>query len=92
MRRRPTVRILLNKWQRQKEKEQVCQERDYWRYQEVHERRKIQEENKYHWNCPFFRHCWNEGLKLRTLNNGPECSDQYWEYRHTKVNRRPVHE
>ena len=29
MRRRPTVRILLNKWQRQKEKEQMRQERDY---------------------------------------------------------------
>jgi len=27
--RRPTVRILLNKWQRQKEKEQMRQERDY---------------------------------------------------------------
>jgi hypothetical protein len=32
MRRRP-IRILLNKWQRQKEKEQMHQERDYWRYQ-----------------------------------------------------------
>jgi hypothetical protein len=48
MRRRPTVRILLNKWQRQKENEQMRQERDYWRYQEEYERRRIQEENKYH--------------------------------------------
>ena len=57
MRRCPTVKILLNKWQRQKEKEQMRQERDYWRYQQEYERRRIQEENEYHWNCPFFQHC-----------------------------------
>ena len=90
-RRRRTIKILLNKWQRQKEKEQMCKEGDHWRYQEEIERR-IQEENEYHWNCPFFQHCWNEGLKLPTLNNCPECSDQYWEYREAKVNHRPVHE
>jgi len=48
MRRHPTVRISLNKWQRQKKKEQMCQEKDYWRYQEEYERRRIHEENKYH--------------------------------------------
>jgi hypothetical protein len=48
MRRRPTVRILLNKWQRQKEKVQMHQERDYWRYQEEYERRRIQKEDEYH--------------------------------------------
>jgi len=37
-RSRPTVRILLNKWQRQKEKEQMRQERDYLKYQEVHKK------------------------------------------------------
>jgi len=41
MHRRPTVRILLNKWQRQKEKEQMCQEREHWRYQEECERRRV---------------------------------------------------
>jgi len=68
------------------------QERDYWRYQEEYERRRIQEENEYHWNCPFFQHCWNEGLKLPTLNNCPKCSDQYWKYHEEKVNLRLVHE
>ena len=62
------------------------QERDYWRYQEEYERRRIQEENKHHWTCPFFQHCWNGGLKLPTLNDCPECSDQDWEYRQAKVN------
>jgi hypothetical protein len=37
-------------------------------------------------------HCWNEGLKLPTLNNCPECSDKYTEYRQDTVNRRSVHE
>jgi len=42
--------------------------------------------------CLFFRHCWNEGLKLPTSNNCPECSDQYLGYRQSRVNHRPVYE
>jgi hypothetical protein len=42
--------------------------------------------------CAFFRHCWNEGLKLPTLRNCPECSDRYSEYRQETVNRPSVHE
>ena len=41
-----------------------------------------QEEERYeskraesYWNYPFFRHCWNEGLKLPTRNNCSECSE-----------------
>ena len=70
-------RILLNKWQRQKEK-------DYQRWLEEQEYQRQQEKERYerkqaesHWNYPFFRHCWNEGLKLPTRNNCPECSKQY---------------
>ena len=44
-----------------------------------------------HWNCSFFRHCWNEGLKLTTRNNYPECSEQYWEFRQSQANRRSIH-
>ena len=44
-----------------------------------------------HWNCPFFRHCRNEGLKLPTRSNCPECSDQYWEFRQSQANRRSIH-
>ena len=43
MRRHPTIRILLNKWQRQKEKEQMRREKEHWRYQEECERRRVQE-------------------------------------------------
>jgi len=42
--RHPNIRILLNKRQRQKEKDQMHREKDYWRYQEMHDRRRIQEE------------------------------------------------
>ena len=42
-------------------------------------------------NCPFFRHCWNEGLKLPTRNNCLECSEQYWEFRQSQANRRSIH-
>jgi hypothetical protein len=50
------------------------------------------EHERAHWGCAFFRHCWNEGLKLPTLRNCPECSDRYSEYRQETVNRRSVHE
>ena len=74
---RVTSRILLNKWQRQKEK-------DYQRWLEEREYQCQQEKERYerkqaksHWNCPIFRHCWNEGLKLLARNNCPECCEQY---------------
>jgi predicted nucleic acid-binding Zn-ribbon protein len=52
----------------------------------------MREQERAHWGCAFFRHCWNEGLKLPTLRNCPECSDRYFEYRQETVNRRSVHE
>jgi hypothetical protein len=96
---RVTTRILLNKWQRQLEKER------YQRRKHEEERRRAEEEvcrrdlEQYtreqehaHWGCAFFRHCWNEGLKLPTLRNCLECSDRYFEYRQETANRRSVHE
>ena len=54
---RVTSRILLNKWQWQKEK-------DYQRWLEKQEYQRQQEKERYkrkqaksHWNCPFFGHC-----------------------------------
>jgi len=62
-------------------------------YRRRHEEERIEKEkNESHWSCHFFRHYWNEGLKLPTRNNCPECSDQYWEYRQSRTNRRFVHE
>ena len=64
---------------------------------EKHEYQRQQEKERYerkqielHWNYPFFRHCWNEGLKLPTKSNCPECSYQYWEFRQSQANRRSI--
>ena len=64
MRPHITSRILVNKWQRQKEK-------DYQRWLEEKEYQHQQEKERYerkqaesHWNWHFFRHCWNKGLRL----------------------------
>jgi hypothetical protein len=50
------------------------------------------EQERAHWGCAFFKHCWNEGLKLPTQNNCHECSDKYTEYRQDIANCRSVHE
>jgi hypothetical protein len=96
---RVTTRILLNKWQRQQEKERYQKqkyEEERRRFEEEACRREIEEhareQERAHWGCAFFRHCWNEGLKFPTLKNCPECSDKYSEYRQETVNRRSVHE
>jgi hypothetical protein len=86
-----TSRILLNKWQRQQEKERYQKqkyEEEKRRYEEVHRK----EQERMHWGCAFLRHYWNEGLKLPTLNICPECSDKCTEYRQDTVNRRSFHE
>jgi hypothetical protein len=74
-----TTCILLNKWQRQQEKEcyqKQKYEEEKQRFEEEAHRREweehAREQERAHWGCVFFRHCWNEGLKLPTLNNCPE--------------------
>jgi hypothetical protein len=81
-----TTCILLNKWQRQLEKEcyqRQMHEEERRRSGEEARRREMEqytrEQERAHWGCAFFRHCWNEGLKLPTLRNYPECSDRYFE-------------
>jgi hypothetical protein len=94
-----TTRILLNKWQHQQEKERYQKhkyEEERHGFEEEACRRELEEhaleQERAHWGCTFFRHCWNEGLKLLTLRNCPECSDSYSEYRQETVNRQSVHE
>jgi hypothetical protein len=96
---RVTTRILFNKWQHQQEKERYQKrkyEEEMRRFEEEAHRRELEEhareQERAHWGCAFFRHCWNEGLKLPTLNNCPKCCDKYTEYRQETVNRRSVHE
>jgi predicted nucleic acid-binding Zn-ribbon protein len=96
---RVTTRILLNKWQRQLEKEcyqKRRHEEERRRSEEEARRREMdqytREQERAHWGCTFFRHCWNEGLKLPTLRSCPKCSDKYFAYRQETVNHRSVHE
>jgi hypothetical protein len=93
---RVTSRIFLNKWQRQQEKD--CYQKHKYeeekrRYEEEMCRKEqeeyMREQERAHWGCAFFRHFWNEGLKLPTQNNFPECSDKYTEYRQNFANRHP---
>jgi hypothetical protein len=89
---RVTSRILRNKWQRQQEKERYQKhkyEEEKWRYEQEEY---LREQERAHWGCAFFRHCWNKGLKLPTRNNCPECSDRYTEYRQDTANHQSVHE
>jgi hypothetical protein len=92
LRPRVTSRILLNKWQRQKEKDykRWLEEQEY--QQRLEEEMYEREQTKTHWNCPFFRHCWNEGLRLPTKDNCPECYNQSRERRQSETNHRSVHE
>jgi hypothetical protein len=89
-----TSRILLNKWRHQQEKERYQKHK----YKEEKRRYKaemcrkeqeeyMREQERAHWGCAFFRHCWNEGLKLPTQNNCPKCSDKYTKYRQDIANR-----
>jgi hypothetical protein len=55
--------MLINKFQCRREK---AKGREEW------ERR-----NEGHWRCPFFRPCWEEGIKLPTVENCPECNGAY---------------
>ena len=61
-RRRVTSQMLLNKFQRDHERQQ---------HREEEARRE-----KEHWRCPFFVYCWEEGLTLPSANDCPECNGQ----------------
>jgi hypothetical protein len=38
------------------------------------ERSREQEDMDRHWDCPFFKHCWDSGMsRLPTIDNYPEC-------------------
>ena len=41
------------------------------------EKSEEQEDTDKHWNCPFFKYCWNSGMsRLPTIGNCPECGQQ----------------
>jgi hypothetical protein len=63
--RRPvTSQMLINKFQRRQEK---ARKREKWA-----------QCNEGYWRCPFFKYCWEEGTKLPTAENCPECNGAYY--------------
>ena len=63
----------------------VAEEKDYQRWLKDQEYQRQLERERYerkqaksHLNCPFFRYCWNEGLKLPTRHDCPKYNNQYW--------------
>ena len=60
--RHVTSQLLLNKFQRDRERRQ-------YREEEAHR-------EKEYWRCPFFVYCWEEGLTLPSAYDCPECNDQ----------------
>jgi hypothetical protein len=62
--RRPvTSQMLINKFQCRQEK---VKEKEEWA-----------QRNEGHWRCLFFNYCWEEGIKLPTAENCPECNGAY---------------
>jgi hypothetical protein len=55
--------MLIKKFQRRQEK--------------VKEREESARCNEGHWRCPFFKYCWEEGIKLPTAENYLECNESY---------------
>jgi hypothetical protein len=62
-RRLVTSQMMINKFQCRQEK---AKEREEWARC-----------NEGHWICPFFKHCWEEGIKLPTTENCLECNEAY---------------
>jgi len=60
-RRRVTSQMLLNKFQRIRERQQ---------------RKEEEQREQDHWRCPFFVYCWKEGLTLPSAYDCPECNGQ----------------
>ncbi|KAK1661018.1 hypothetical protein QYE76_049177 [Lolium multiflorum] len=87
---RPLSAHLLNKYEQQYDRRRRydvdddryrrsdADNRKYRRYEgyERHARGRSREQEDVdrHWNCPFFKHCWDSGMsRLPTIENCPEC-------------------
>ena len=81
----------MNKWHRQKKKDYQRWLKDQEYQHQLEKERYERKQAESHWNCPFFKHYWNEGLKLPTRHDYLECNNQYREYRQSQTNRRSIH-
>jgi hypothetical protein len=63
-----TSQMLLSKYQHRQDRERL--------HQDERSRR-----DEYHWRCPFFAFCWNEGLRLPSADNCSECNGPHEDFR-----------
>ena len=68
--KRVTSQMLLNKFQRDCERQQYRDEAAC--------------RNEGHWRCPFFMYCWEEGPTLLTVDNCTKCNKSYRDIRSYK--------
>jgi len=61
----------------QRRQENWQQHEDRYRRQQEEMRREEWNQHKDHWDCLFFVHCWEQGIKLPTVENCPECNGYY---------------
>ncbi|PUZ75648.1 hypothetical protein GQ55_1G206300 [Panicum hallii var. hallii] len=74
---RPVSSHLLRKYQYQYQQrlQRETEEEEY--EQRTGKRLRRREDTRDHWHCPFFKYCWNSGMKrLPTLEDCPECNSQ----------------
>jgi hypothetical protein len=74
---RPSIVITHRQQQEGRQQEGWRWHKDRYRQQQEERRRDEWHQHKYHWWCPFFIHCWEEGIKLPTVENCPECNGYY---------------
>ena len=53
------------------------QHEDQYRRQQEERRQEEWNQHKDHWDCPFFVHCWERGIKLSMIENCLECNGYY---------------
>jgi hypothetical protein len=86
---RPVSSHLLRKYQYQYQQrlQDETKEEEYERH--TGKRFKKREDTRDHWHCPFFKYCWDSGMKrLPTLEDCPECNSQKPDTRSASVFQR----
>jgi hypothetical protein len=83
---RPISSHLLRKYQYQYQQhlQRETEEEEYER--RTRKRLRKREDTRDHWHCPFFKYCWDSGMKrLPNLEDCPECKSQKQDARSASV-------
>jgi hypothetical protein len=83
---RPVSSHLLRKYQYQYQQRLQCETEEEEYERRTGKRLRKREDTRDHWHCPFFKYCWDSGMKrLPTLENCPECNSQKKDTRSASV-------